>query len=191
MTAKCDPHATRRLPHLSLLCDVAYHCGSELHPTLWFDQINPVLTSAPPSTVSSIPFNRASTALEPFDRHRQWTPSPHCHLLASPLISLTPSCRSLYVLRLPAFPSVWVLMFLRLQLLATPCPRKNCLQLYFLGLFWLFQDKWVFCIVKFSIVVGTHYKCIVIANWGIVTPTWSATRRALDAPCLTRLEVMW
>ena len=40
---------------------------------------------------------------------------------------------------------------------------------------------WKFCIVKFSIVVvvGTDYKCIVIVNWGIVTPAASVARRAL------------
>ena len=91
--------------------------------------------SVPPSTVFSIPFNYASTASEPFDRHRQWTPSPHCRLLESLLISLIPSRRSIYVLRLPEFPSLWVLMFLRLHLLATPYPQMKCLQLQFLGLF--------------------------------------------------------
>ena len=35
---------TWHLSHPSLLCEVAYHCSSKLHPTLWFDQINPVLT---------------------------------------------------------------------------------------------------------------------------------------------------
>ena len=129
MTAKRDPRATRRfappISTSSLLCDVAYLCSSELHPTLWFGQVNPVLTLSRLVQCLPCPLTGHQPRRSPLDRHRQWTPLPHYNLLACPLISLTPSRRNLYILRLPAFLSIWVLMILHLQLLATPCPIAN------------------------------------------------------------------
>ena len=55
--------------------------------------------------------------------------------LTTPLASLALSRKSLYVLRLPAFLSLWVLMLLHLQLLTTPSLERTASCFSFWGLF--------------------------------------------------------